>query len=258
MARHAGLKAWYREVEIQPEWMHRDDTLLVSLHVNAGTIERMTNYVVDVSGRVEREGERSRKISDQEAEAQFYNNLGANALVAEDLAMAYAYFRKADETMPGLAYVWSNAGVALNRNGQQDDAIMAYETALTLDGNHSVALNNLYTIYEERGDMERAIAIQQEVERYRRRNPYYIHYLAEVAFAENLLDDAIDYANRAIRLENGEYRFHYTLAKLRYRTGEMERAENSLDTAVRLAPKWVETSQLVLPGEVPELPTEEE
>ena len=258
LAREAGLDAWYREVEIQPEWSHRDETLLVSMHVNAGTVERMNKYVIDVSGRVTRRGERFRKLDDREAEAQFYNNLGANALVVEDLAMAYAYFRKADETQPGLTYIWSNAGVVLNRNGQQDDAIMAYETALTLDGDHSVALNNLYTIYEGRGDMERAMELQREVEHYRRRNPYYVHYLAEVAFAENLLDEAIDYTNRAIRMEDREYRFHYTLAKLQYRTGRSNRAESSLERAIRLAPKWVETAQLVLPGEVPELPTNEE
>ena len=35
MARYAGLNAWYREVEIDPEWNSREDTLLVSLHVNA-------------------------------------------------------------------------------------------------------------------------------------------------------------------------------------------------------------------------------
>ena len=126
MAREAELNAWYREVEIQPEWSSRDETLLVSLHVNAATYERGKEYVVDVSRRRERTGERSRRISDREAEAQFYNNLGANALVVNDLPMAYAYFRKAEETMPGLAYVWSNLGVVLNRNEQPDDAIFAY------------------------------------------------------------------------------------------------------------------------------------
>ena len=40
MAREAGLPAWYREVEIEPEWSSIDDTLLVSLHVNAATRDR--------------------------------------------------------------------------------------------------------------------------------------------------------------------------------------------------------------------------
>ena len=257
MAREADLDAWYRQVEIEPEWSSRDENLLVSLHVNAATADRMKEYVVDVSRRRERDGEISRRLSDREAEAQFYNNLGANALVMDDLAIAYAYFRKAEQTHPGLAYVWSNLGVTLNRNGQPQDAIVAYETALALEEDHTVSLNNLYTIYEDLGETDRALAIQEQVERNRRRNPYYLHYLAEVAFAESDFDDAVRYANRAIRLEEREYRFWYTLAQLQYRTGKTTHAESNLQRAVSLAPEWVETAQLVLPGEVPELPVED-
>ncbi len=163
-------------------------------------------------------------ISDREAEAQFYNNLGANALVKNDLPMAYAYFRKAEEIVPGLPYIWSNLGVVFNRNEQVDDAIMAYETALQLDTRHTVSLNNLYSIYEERGDLEKAEKLQHRVERNRRKNPYYLHYLSEVAFSEHRWDEAIEYANRAIRLEDTEYSFYYTLAQLQYQTGELDRA----------------------------------
>jgi Flp pilus assembly protein TadD len=257
MAREAGLNAWYREVEIDPEWNALDDTLLVSLHVNAATIDRGREYVIDVSRRPAREGERYRKISDREAEAQFYNNLGANALVADELPMAYAYFRKAEQTNPGLDYVWSNLGVVYRRNGQTEDAILAYETALALNERNTVPLNNLYSIYDEDGEIEKAATIQQRVERNRSRNPYYLHYLAESAFAEHALDEAIDYANRAIRIEDREYRFYYTLAQLQYRTGRESRARLNLKKAIRLAPDWVDQGSLVLPGKVPERETED-
>lgn len=252
MAREAGMKAWYREVEIEPEWNSLDDTLLVSLHVNAAASDRNREYVVDVSRRIPRHGERHRRITDEEAKAQFYNNLGAQALVVNDLPKAYAYFRKAEETRPGLPYVWSNLGVVYRRNGQTADAVLAYETALSLDVRHSVALNNLYTIYDEDGDIERAEEIQAQVEKNRRRNPYYLHYLAENAFAERELGEAIDYTNRAIRLEDSEYRFHYTLAQLRFQEGEKSRARRALERALALAPEWVDTGALVLPGKIPE------
>lgn len=252
MAREAGLSAWYREVEIEPEWSSIDDTLLVSLHVNAATRDRGNEYIIDVSRRSPREGERHRRISDSEAEAQFYNNLGANALVANDLAMAYAYFRKAEETLPGLPYIWSNLGVAFNRNGQVDDAIMAYQTALELDDSHTVSLNNLYTIYLDKGDVEQALVFQQQVERNRRRNPYYLHHLAQEAFAEDLLVDAMEYTRRAIRLEDREYRFFYTMAQLQYQVGDIGRADSTLHKAQSMAPEWVDRGELTLPGEIPE------
>ena len=252
MAREAGLRAWFREVEIEPEWNSLDETLLVSMHVNAATSDRNREYIVDVSGRTPRPDERHRRISDEEAKAQYYNNLGAQSLVVNDLPKAYAYLLKAEQTRPGLAFVWSNLGVVYRRNGQTGDAVLAYETALALDGRHSVALNNLYTIYDEDGNLEKAEAIQARVEKNRRRNPYYLHYLAETAFAERELEEAIDYAKRAIRLEDDEYRFHYTLAQLRYQEGEMQRAREALDRALQLAPDWVDTGTLILPGKIPE------
>ena len=35
MAREAGLKAWFQEVKLPPEWSSVNDTFLVSMHVNA-------------------------------------------------------------------------------------------------------------------------------------------------------------------------------------------------------------------------------
>ena len=137
------------------------------------------------------------------------------------------------------------------------DAVLAYETALALNERNTVPLNNLYSIYDEDGETEKAAAIQQRVERNRSRNPYYLHYLAESAFAEHALDEAIDYANRAIRIEDREYRFYYTLAQLQYRTGHESRARLNLRKAIRLAPEWVDQGSLVLPGEAPERETED-
>lgn len=249
MAREAGLNAWYREVEIAPEWSSVDDTLLVSMHVNAAVYDRNTEYVVDVSRRRERIGERSRRLGDDEATAQFYNNLGANALVAEDLAMAYAYFRKALDARPNLAYVWSNMGVVLRRNGQTDDAMLAYQTALQYDPGQTVAINNLYTIYEEDGDVEAAARLVSRVERNRRRNPYYLHYLAEAANEEQLWDEGMENAEKAIRLEPNDYRFYYTLAQAQFHAGETRLAQFNLSRARRLAPPDISDEELTLPGD---------
>lgn len=251
MARDAGLDAWYREVEIAPQWSSIDDTLLVSMHVNAATAERGKQYVVDVSRRRPREGETVRRLSDRDAEAHFYNNLGADALVANDLPMAYAYFRKALQTNNQKPFIWANLGVVYRRNEQTADAMLAYQTALQIEDDHAVAMNNLYTLYEQDGHIEKAQALQGRVERNRRRNPYYLHYLAQVAIEEKNWDEAAEYASRAIRLQKGEYRFHYTLAQSLFQAGRVTRAKSSLTTAKSLAPDYVDMSELTLPGELP-------
>jgi tetratricopeptide (TPR) repeat protein len=247
MARDAGLNAWYQEVIVPPEWSAVDETLLVSKHVNAVVAEWGSRYVIDVSRRRQMPLEQTRRMSDEEALAQFYNNLGAEALVGHDLQRAHAYFSKALEARPGLAYVWSNLGVVFHRNKQSSDAILAYNAAIELDPGHTVALNNLHTLYTEDGNLEAAAEIAQRVERNRRNNPYYLHYLAEIANEEQRWLDAIELLNRAIQLEANEYRFHYALAQAQYFTGNTDLAYATLERARELAPPNLSDGPLTLP-----------
>jgi len=247
MARDSGLRAWFQEVIVPPEWSAVNETLLVSKHVNAVVAEWGSRYVIDVSRRKKSALEKTRRMSDEEALAQYYNNLGAQALLEEDLATAHGYFRKALAARPGLAYVWSNLGVVFRRNGQTADAILAYKVAIEQDPGQEVALNNLHTLYTEEGDLEAAAEIEQRVERNRRNNPYYLQHLAEIANGEQRWSDAIDLLNHAIRLESNEYRFYYTLAQAQYSAGNPEVARASLERARELAPAEWSGDALVLP-----------
>jgi tetratricopeptide (TPR) repeat protein len=247
MAREAGLDAWFQEVIVPPEWSAVNETLLVSKHVNAIVADRGKRYVIDVSRRQKSPLEVARKMSDEEALAQFYNNRGADALLSDDLARSHAYFKKALKAEPELAYVWSNLGVVFRRNGQTADAIRAYRIALDLAPDESVALNNLHALYEEEGDTEAAADLASRVEKNRRRNPYYLHYLAELANEEQRWSDALDLLNRAIRLEAREYRFFYTRALTQYHAGRPEAARADLARAHDLAPVDVPHGNLTLP-----------
>jgi tetratricopeptide (TPR) repeat protein len=249
MAREAGLRAWYQEVQVPPKWSAVNETLLVSKHVNAVVSEHGMRYVIDVSRREPQGFERTRRLSDREAKAQFYNNLGVDALVENDLAVAHAYFSKSLETHPDLAYVWSNLGVVFRRNEQNADAILAYRTALKAEPDQTVALNNLHDLYSETGNLAAAAEIAERVERNRRKNPYYLHHLAEVASEEQRWKDAIDLLNRAIRIEEKEYRFHYSLAHAQYHAGEVETARLSLERARELAVSQPSAGPLNLPQE---------
>jgi Flp pilus assembly protein TadD len=247
MARDAGLKAWYQEVKIAPKWSNVNDIMLVNKHVNAVILERGKRYTVDVSRRARKAFEVSRRLSDQEAQAQYYSNLGADALIAGDLSQAYAYFRKALETDSQNAYLWSNLGVVLKRNEQIEDALLAYHTALKIDPDQSVALNNLYTYYDEIGDTESAERIRSRVEHNRRKNPYYLHYMAEIAIEENRYADATELLKRAINIDGEEYRFYYTLAQSQYQEGQIQLALDSLQRARELAPAGTEIAPLEAP-----------
>ncbi len=236
MARAAGMNAWYQEVEVPREWSSVNETLLVSRHVNAVVKDLYLEYVVDVSRKYRNEEVSSRRITDKEALAQFYNNLGADALVENQLAKAHAYFVKAVETDPFAAYIWSNMGVVYRRNGQAEDAKAIYRTALNLDSEELVALNNLYSIHMEQGNEAAARDIHAQVERHRQKNPYYLQHLSGQAVEERRYDDSIRLLRRAIRLKEEEYRFHVALAQSLALNGETGEAQQSLERAKELAP----------------------
>ncbi|MFC1688152.1 tetratricopeptide repeat protein [Pseudomonadota bacterium] len=249
MARESGLRAYFQEVEIAPNWNNVEDNLLVSKHVNAVAYHRGHTFTVDVSRRISQEIEQTRRLSDTEAEAQYYNNLGADALIAGDTSLAYAYFRKGLETDPKRAYIWSNLGVALRRNGQLQDAQLAYRTALQLQPNQRVALTNLLVLYTEDGKLEEAAKLEARVERNQRKNPYYVQHLAELALEEKRYSDAIALAKKAIRMDADEYRFYYTLAQSQYQAGHLELAQTSLNKARTLVPNERALDTLTLPGD---------
>jgi tetratricopeptide (TPR) repeat protein len=236
MAREAGLRAWFQEVKVPPDWTNVNETLLVSMHVNAVVQDARSEYVVDVTGAKRTEWVRTRKLSDAEAQAQYYNNHGADALVTDDLARAYAYLVKAIRIAPDTSYIWSNLGVVYNRNGQLEYAKQAYYTALEINPAESVALNNLHRIYLEEGDLVRAEKVQSKVERYRRKNPYYLHHLSAQAVEEQRYEAAIKLLNRAIKINGTVYQFHYALARTLFLSGDIKAAQRSLDRAIQLAP----------------------
>lgn len=248
MAREAGLDAWYQEVEVPPEWNSVKETLLVTMHVNAVVRHRGSQYTIDISRIGQAPHAKVRRISDGEARAQYLNNLGADALVDSDLPRAYAYFRAAIRTHPGLAYTWSNLGVVFKRNGQVEDARSAYLEALRLDSRNSTALNNLQIIHVEQGDFAAAAAIRARVEKNRRSNPYYLLHLARVANDEMRHAEAVDLLERAIRLKKDDYRFHLALAESLDRSGRHDLAQHSLERARRLLPPGAENVERVLSG----------
>lgn len=257
MARHLGLKAYYQEVEIPQQWNNDNDTLLVSMHINVVVEGAHGNsWVVDVSGRANAASRLERRISDEVAIAQYYNNLGADALTEGDLGTAFAYIRKAIEIAPNLHYLWSNLGVVYVRNEQLDEATEAYLTALKIDSNSSMAANNLYLIYQRTGNLLAAAELEKKVEKNRQKNPYYLSYLSEIAYEEGRLEESRHLAERAVKLHETEYRFHYQLARTLMLEGKRQEAQASLQRALELGeedlPKDVLSSMAQL-DQLPEL-----
>ena len=237
LARQAGMEAWYQEVEVTPQWSAEEDILVLSKHINVVIRGGSWEYVLDVSGLKQSNFKRVRKLRDAEAKAQYFNNLGADALFDNDLPRAWAYFAESIRTEPDLAYVWSNLGVVLNRNGQREDAKALYRHALQINSNEAIAANNLIMIYTNEENFAAAEALESKLEQHRRRNPYYLMELANGAVAEERYRESIKLLKQSIELKEKEYQFHLALARTLRLSGKPTAAQESLDRARQLAPE---------------------
>ncbi|MGD9264242.1 MAG: transglutaminase domain-containing protein [Lysobacterales bacterium] len=236
MARKAGIKAEYQEVLRRPEWSTREETVLLVKHINVILQVANYTYVMDVSGIRLSPTARRQVIRDSYAEALYYNNLGVDALINNDLPTAYAYMSKAIETEPRLTDSWINIGVVLSRNGQLDDAVTVLQQALSINSMEYAALSNLYEIYISQENFEAAEALESRVERYRKKNPYYLLQLSEEALLVNDYEESLKLLNSAIRKKDNDHLLYFALAKTQYLSGARNEAMHNFARAQELAP----------------------
>ena len=121
MARYAGIDAAFQTVSVRPEWNRRGELLILSRHINAsGSLGYKRKYIVDFTPEIQLQQLTAKPVSDLYARALFFNNLGAEALVSDDLERALEYFKNALFLKPDLAIAWNNIGAAFNRVGDSE------------------------------------------------------------------------------------------------------------------------------------------
>ena len=238
LARRAGLEASYQEVFLSPEWSdYQDDTVLLYKHVNVVVETRNKSWLVDVSGVKIRQSDHRRLVEDSYAKALYLNNIAVEALLENDLPRAFAYVNKAIETDRTVIDPWVNLGVIYGRNEQLEDAAFALRQALRIDPGDLSSTSNLYEVYIEQQNFEAAAALETRVERYRRKNPYYLLRLSNEALVQQQYADSISLLQKAIRKKDDDHKLYFALAKTQYLSGEVVKAQSSLLRAKELAPK---------------------
>lgn len=236
MARQVGLDARYQEVDIPPDWSLRNDVFILNRHVNVLVDLRLEGQrVVDFNMEDFRASYDRRTISDARARAHFYNNMAVERMQGDDVTSALLYFRKAIHDDPRFSPAWTNLGILYLRQGRPAYAEAAYLEALKADGRDLVAMSNLASLYERRGDRKRAAAYRKRVIDHRQHNPYYRFQLARQAFAAHDYDTAIGHLKYAIRMKKSEEQFCFLLGLSYVRKGDEEAGRHWLSRAEEMA-----------------------
>lgn len=234
MARYAGLNASYIAVSTPDIWYPGDEFFYVFNHTTAGIrLNPRTTMMIEFDGVQRADDAKARLVPDERGFAQYYNNIASTHLSQADFTAASLSLQQALRIDPEYGPAWNSLGVIQKRLGDLDAAEISYKEALKLDADNLSALNNLVILYEHTGRAAAAHRYQARLERYRRKNPYYLDYLAQGEIAAGNYDSAVRLAKKAIRKRSDEHRFHFTLAQAYSALDLPEKADRHLQIAMQ-------------------------
>ena len=226
MARYAGVDANFQTVDVRPHWDTRNNLLVLSNHINAtGKFSFQRSYVADFTPEIALQQLTSREVDDRYARALYFNNLGVEAMVAEDLDQAFRYFKNALFLEPELSIAWNNIGASYKRVGNTEFAEYSYHMAFLTEDSNATAVNNLAKHYRETGDVLRADEYELAIERFNDQNPYYHFARGQLAWEEKDLVSAAESFSKALELKQTEPDFYLALSAVFTVLGDNESAE---------------------------------
>ncbi|MGI9285112.1 MAG: transglutaminase domain-containing protein [Pseudomonadales bacterium] len=241
LAREAGLKAHYQNVLVAPEWAKSDNSIMLRRHVNVVVdLNRFKRRTIDfnssVGGKVVAEGD---VIDDNEAFAQYFNNIAIEYLHAKDYPQTFLYLRKALATDPKSAFTWSNLGVLYRRVDELKRAETALLYALELNPKEQVAMSNLARVSLDLGKTEESKYYSALVKKFRLKNPYYLLALAQRELKAGKYQGALDYLARAKSIKPTESALYKLQAEIYTLQGRTQLATRSEQKAVEYsAEQW--------------------
>lgn len=222
-ARYVGLDAKYQTVAVDPIWDYQGNTMIRYEHIVAtGRMAGGGSYVMDFLPEFIIGDMRTKLISDQEALALYFNNLGAEGVMDGRIDDAILNLRHAIKLRPEFSGAWNNMGAAMRRAGEDELAEFSYHRAIRQNFRNDSALSNLATLYKHQGQAMKAEYFQGRVDRYRSRNPYYHYFRAQLSFQRGDYRDARNSLKKSIRLKRDDPDFYVALARIHKHLGEEE------------------------------------
>lgn len=233
MARHVGLDARFQEVDVPPDWSLREDLFVLNRHVNVLVDLGVDGaQVVDFNIDDFKMTYDRREISDRRAMAHYHNNLGVEAMQADEPGLALAAFRQAlVETDSQFPPAWTNLGSLYLRHGHLAHAEAAFRMTLSIEPTELVAMSNLVRFYDATGDEERASEYRRRVHTHRMQNPYYRYKLALQAYDNGEISEAIGHLKYALRQKRREDQFMFLLGACYLEQGRQDRGRRWLERA---------------------------
>src|SRR3989304_2576220 len=179
-------------------------------------------------------------VSKSPVKARVYTNLGVAYDKEGRLEEAIEEHMNALRLNPQLTGSHYNLGVVYSKQGRTDEAIEEFKTAIRLKPDLVEALNHLGIAYASKGRTDEAI---EEFKKALRFSPdrARTHYNLGLAYAEKgLADKAIEEYQTAIRLKPDFAKAYNSLGVIYMYDGRIKEAVEEFKTAIRLEPGFAE------------------
>ena len=172
-----------------------------------------------------------------------YLGLGNCLERAGKVGEAEAAFKHVLALQPDSFEAYYDLGVTASLQGHSDDSIKSYEKALSLDAKNplaAAALNNLGSVYLDRGEKDKAIASWQQAVKASPAQLEARYNLATQDLEQGRVDDAIPLLEEAARIAPNHELVHVRLARAYMLKGRGEDAYRAFTLVRRLYPQnWL-------------------
>ena len=178
--------------------------------------------------------------------ADLYVRLGQTHRMAGTLPAAVDAFQKARDILPNNAMILNTLAVTLDTVGQKKEAKAVYESALRIESENPVALNNLAYIIAESpgGDLDQALTFAQRANQKLPQAVEIADTLGWIYLKKNLADNALEiFRNNVSKVpKNSTYRYHLGMAL--FQKGDKVRAKQELQLALGANPSKEEAASI--------------
>ncbi len=234
IARARRLNPFYVEVQDYQRWNYQQGVVVSRGHIVAGlrVDGRLATY--DFLPYQAKSYRDFNPITDLQAMAHYYNNLGAEALMAEHDDEAYDWLRIAIALAPDFDKAINNLGVALLRRGRTGEAVGLLERGVGYYPDNVPLLTNTARALQQAGQPERAEELLARLDQVNQANPFFYVYRGDMALARGDQDAALEFMRRAYRQDDDLPEVHIGLVRVYLALGRIEEARHHVERALRL------------------------
>jgi Flp pilus assembly protein TadD len=241
MARAIRINAQYAEVTEVDSFERVGDKIVYNSHICAVVYDGPKPYLIDFSLVDYPQYHQWRAISDLEAAASFYNNIGSEIFLQREspdyLAKAIKYFTMAYKLFPDSPQVYNNLGVVEMELGNLEQAERHFRRSLAIRPGYFAAYNNLGSIYVRKGEIPEAIKLMREAIASSPDNKYAWNTLARLLMTENDYAGAEEALKKALKVDKRFTEARHALGKLYVMLGRGREALEQFTLALKYKPE---------------------